>query len=101
MLVVNAVFFVLLTYLVLEKLSTMIEVFILAVALSMDAFAVSIGLGTQYSHRKLTLGLRAGLYFGVFQGVMPLVGYAAGLEVFTWIDLYAPWIAFILQACAH
>jgi putative Mn2+ efflux pump MntP len=40
----------------------------------------------------------AGLYFGIFQGLMPLIGYAAGKGVFHWIDIFAPWIAFILLA---
>lgn len=76
----------------------MIEVFILAIALSMDAFAVSIGLGTKQRHRAPSLGLVAGIYFGVFQGVMPLVGYFTGISVFTLIEVVAPWIAFFLLA---
>ncbi len=76
----------------------MIDVFVLAIALSMDAFAVSIGLGTKHCDRKLSLGLMAGLYFGVFQAAMPLIGYAAGSGIFDWVDAYAPWIAFILLA---
>ncbi|MGK0411375.1 MAG: putative Mn2+ efflux pump MntP [Shewanella psychromarinicola] len=76
----------------------MIEVLVLAVALSMDAFAVSIGLGAKYSDKQLPLALSAGLYFGFFQGLMPLIGYAAGVSVFAWVEVYAPWIAFILLA---
>jgi len=74
----------------------MIELFILALALSMDAFAVSIGLGTKYSGRLSTLGFRAGLYFGISQGFMPLIGYLAGQTVLVWVDTFAPWIAFAL-----
>ncbi len=74
----------------------MIEVFILSVALSMDAFAVSIGLGSKNTKNSLSLALLAGAYFGVFQGVMPLIGYMAGKGVLGWIEAYAPWIAFIL-----
>lgn len=76
----------------------MIEVVVLAIALSMDAFAVSIGLGTKHAYKRFALALMAGLYFGVFQGVMPLIGYAAGKGVFHWIEIFAPWIAFILLA---
>ena len=74
----------------------MIEVVILAVALSMDAFAVSIGLGA----KKNTSGLaiKAGLYFGIFQALMPLIGYMAGKGVLGWVASYAPWIAFGLLA---
>lgn len=74
----------------------MIEVIILAVALSMDAFAVSIGLGAK---RNATgLAIRAGLYFGIFQALMPLIGYLAGKGMVGWIDAYAHWVAFGLLA---
>lgn len=76
----------------------MTEVFVLAVALSMDAFAVSLGLGTKCSNKKLSLSLTAGLYFGFFQGLMPIIGYFAGAGVFPWVEVYAKWIAFILLA---
>jgi len=74
----------------------MFEVIVLAVALSMDAFAVSIGLGSKGDTRGL--GLKAGLYFGVFQALMPFIGYLAGRGVLGWIEDYAPWIAFGLLA---
>jgi putative Mn2+ efflux pump MntP len=56
----------------------MFEVIVLAVALSMDAFAVSIGLGSK-GHSK-GLGLKAGLYFGAFQALMPFIGYLCQLD---------------------
>lgn len=74
----------------------MFEVIVLAVALSMDAFAVSIGLGSKRSARGL--GLKAGIYFGVFQGLMPFIGYLGGRGVLSWVDAYAHWIAFGLLA---
>jgi putative Mn2+ efflux pump MntP len=70
----------------------MIEIFILAVALSMDAFAVSIGLGAKKNTPNLAL--KAGFYFGIFQALMPLVGYLAGKGALGWIAAYANWIAF-------
>jgi putative Mn2+ efflux pump MntP len=73
-----------------------IEVFFLAIALSMDALAVSIGLGAKNKTNVLRLALIAGAYFGVFQAVMPLFGYIAGRGVLGWIEEYAPWVAFIL-----
>jgi putative Mn2+ efflux pump MntP len=73
-----------------------IEVVILALALSMDAFAVSIGLGAKHTHNTPSLAIMAGLYFGFFQGVMPLIGYIGGKEVFGWVGVYAAWIAFVL-----
>lgn len=74
----------------------MLEVLILSVALSMDAFAVSIGLGAKKNVPGLPL--KAGLFFGVFQALMPFVGYLGGRGVLGWIESYAHWIAFGLLA---
>jgi putative Mn2+ efflux pump MntP len=74
----------------------MFEVIVLAVALSMDAFAVSIGLGSKGDTRGL--GLKAGLYFGTFQALMPFIGYLGGRGVLGWVEAYAHWIAFGLLA---
>jgi putative Mn2+ efflux pump MntP len=73
-----------------------IEVIIVALALSMDAFAVSIGLGAKHTNKATSLGLMAGLYFGFFQGVMPLIGYIGGISIFSWVEIYAAYIAFFL-----
>lgn len=74
----------------------MFEVIVLAIALSMDAFAVSIGLGAKGNTRGL--GLKAGMFFGAFQALMPFIGYLGGKGVLGWIDAYAHWIAFGLLA---
>lgn len=74
----------------------MIEVLILAVALSMDAFAVSIGLGSKHIKNTTSLAIMSGIYFGLFQGLMPLMGYIGGKSVLGWVEAYAPLIAFIL-----
>ncbi len=74
----------------------MIEVLVMAVALSMDAFAVSIGLGAKHSLHTRKLAIFAAVYFGVFQGIMPLLGYLGGQGVLGWVEAYAPWIAFAL-----
>ncbi|MHB1116479.1 manganese efflux pump MntP [Sideroxydans sp.] len=74
----------------------MLEVIILAIALSMDAFAVSIGLGSKGNTKGL--GLKAGLYFGTFQALMPFIGYLGGKGVLGWVEDYAHWIAFGLLA---
>jgi putative Mn2+ efflux pump MntP len=74
----------------------MFEVIVLAIALSMDAFAVSIGLGSKGNTRGL--GLKAGLFFGVFQALMPFLGYLGGKGVLGWVEDYARWIAFGLLA---
>lgn len=77
----------------------MIEVVFLAIALSMDAFAVSIGLGSQEKQGDLgKLAFKAAIWFGVFQGLMPLFGYLAGNGLLGWVEAYASWIAFGLLA---
>jgi len=74
----------------------MTELIILALALSMDAFAVSIGLGSKQSKNTAALALMSAVYFGLFQGLMPLIGYLGGRGVFGMVEAYAPWIAFFL-----
>lgn len=74
----------------------MLEVLILAIALSMDAFAVSVGLGSKKAKNTQTLALLASIYFGFFQALMPLIGYFGGEGVFGWVESYAHWIAFFL-----
>lgn len=76
----------------------LIELFILAVGLSMDAFAVSICKGL--SLRKITAKHMciAGLWFGGFQALMPLVGYFLGSFFSEMIEQYDHWVAFILLA---
>lgn len=60
----------------------------------MDAFAVSIGLGSKHVTRTRPLALMSAVYFGLFQGLMPLVGYLGGRGLLGWIEGYANWIAF-------
>jgi len=74
----------------------MIEVLILAVALSMDAFAVSIGLGSKHLQRTKSLAVMAAIYFGLFQALMPMIGFLGGKGVLGWVEEYAHWIAFFL-----
>jgi manganese efflux pump family protein len=74
----------------------MLEVFLLAVALSMDAFAVSIGLGAKKKNYSKKMAFMAASYFGVFQALMPFLGYWAGKGVLGWVASYAPWVAFLL-----
>jgi putative Mn2+ efflux pump MntP len=73
-----------------------VEVIILAIALSMDAFAVAIGLGSKHQKKTSVLAVMAAGYFGFFQGVMPLIGYLGGKGLLGWMQAYASWVAFIL-----
>lgn len=74
----------------------MIEIIFLAVALSMDAFAVSLTIGVSNPKQIQKMALLAGLYFGIAQGLMPLFGYLGGVAIFGWLGEYTQWIAFIL-----
>ena len=72
------------------------ELAIIAVGLSMDAFAVSVckGLSVQRVRPK-HMGL-AGLYFGGFQALMPLIGFLLGVNFRSLIERFDHWIAFVL-----
>ena len=78
----------------------MIEVILLAIALAMDAFAVAIGLGAksqkQTKQYVARLAVYAALYFGIAQGVMPLIGYLLGAALLGWLAAAAPWIGGII-----
>ncbi len=76
----------------------MFEVLLLAVALSMDAFAVSIGLGAKGVRNTLALAIKAGIFFGLFQALMPLIGYFAGVGFLEYIEHLDHWVAFLLLA---
>ena len=75
---------------------TLIELFILAVGLSMDAMAVAICKGLSVQKLKLRHAVTVGLYFGGFQAAMPLIGYFLGRQFQTYIERFDHWIAFVL-----
>lgn len=72
------------------------ELFVLAIGLSMDAFAVSICKGLSLGKIKKRHMLTAGAWFGGFQALMPLIGYFLGSFFADMITKYAHWIAFAL-----
>jgi putative Mn2+ efflux pump MntP len=74
----------------------LLELFILAVGLSMDAFAVSICKGLSLGEIKPKHMITAGLWFGGFQAIMPLTGYLLGSIFADKVTKYAHWVAFIL-----
>jgi len=71
-------------------------IFILAVALAMDSVAVSIAMGSKYKRLHLPKVLYIAAVFGLFQGVMPLVGYWIGIGFAQYAQAYDHWIAFVL-----
>ena len=84
-----------------------IELFLIGVGLSMDAFAVSVckGLGMEKINKKHAFLI--GLYFGGFQALMPFLGWALGIRFQKYITSVDHWIAFFLllfqaaKICPH
>lgn len=74
------------------------ELFLVAVGLAMDAFAVSICKGLQMKKINYGHGTVIALFFGVFQGLMPLLGWLLGSSFGRYITEADHWIAFILLA---
>ena len=68
----------------------------IAVGLSMDAFAVSICKGLSMKQMEWKNAWKAGVYFGGFQALMPLVGYLLGVNFREQIENIDHWIAFVL-----
>lgn len=72
------------------------EIFIIGVSLSMDAFAVAVCKGLTLCKVKLSHAVTVGLYFGIFQALMPLIGYFLASTVASKIADYSFYIAFAL-----
>ena len=72
--------------------TSLISIIIIAIALAMDAFSVSLTKG--FTQKNLTKSqiLYYGLFFGFFQFIMPVIGYICG----SFVSTVAPWIAFFL-----
>ena len=76
----------------------LLELFILAVGLSMDAFAVSVCKGLSVTKMEQKHALLCGAYFGGFQALMPAIGYLLGSQFESMITQIDHWIAFVLLA---
>lgn len=77
---------------------SVIELLALALGLSMDAFAVSICKGLSVPKLQAKHCLICGVYFGGFQALMPLIGWALGIRFQSMITNIDHWIAFVLLA---
>ena len=73
-----------------------IEVIIIGIGLAMDAFAASVCKGLSIKNMNWKKGIVVGLYFGIFQGIMPLIGYILGKSFENFIIDIDHWIAFLL-----
>ena len=72
------------------------EIFLIAIGLGMDSFAVAICKGLAMKNMQIKKAVVIGLYFGIFQAVMPIVGYFLGVNFQNVIAFIDHWIAFIL-----
>lgn len=75
-----------------------VELFLIGVGLSMDAFAVSICKGLGMSRLNMRQAVVISLFFGGFQALMPLIGWALGSQLTDFITPIDHWIAFGLLA---
>ena len=76
----------------------LIELFVLAVGLSMDAFAVSVCKGLAMARCDVKKAMTCGIWFGGFQALMPAIGYVLGRQFADYITAIDHWIAFVLLA---
>lgn len=72
------------------------ELILIAIALAMDSVAVSISSGAKYRSINIITILKISLFFGLFQGLMPLIGYFMGTMFASMVDKYDHFIAFII-----
>jgi putative Mn2+ efflux pump MntP len=74
------------------------EILLIAISLSMDAFAVCLGAGTQERTSGPRPIFRLAFHFGLFQFLMPVIGWFAGTTILRYISAYDHWVAFGLLA---
>jgi len=74
------------------------SIIFIAIGLAMDAFAVSLGIGTTERATNARARFRLAFHFGLFQFMMPIIGWVAGSTVSRWIAPVDHWIALILLA---
>ncbi len=73
-------------------------IFLTALGLAMDAFAVSLGVGTSARGRDPRAVFRISFHAGLFQGLMTFLGWLAGSTISRWIEGWAPWLVLVLLA---
>ena len=73
-----------------------IEIILISISLAMDAFAVSICKGLSMKNMNWKKAIIIGLYFGIFQALMPTIGYFLGISFKSLVTSIDHWIVFIL-----
>jgi len=73
-----------------------IEIVLLAIALSIDAFIVSFSYGLTFDRERTKNALSLAFFTGFFQGLMPIVGYFLTSFIKSYIEPFAPWIIFTI-----
>ncbi|MBE6048138.1 MAG: manganese efflux pump [Clostridium sp.] len=72
-----------------------ISILMIGIGLAMDAFAVSLTMGLSTTKKnKIKIASKAGIFFGLFQGLMPLTGWLLGIKFTKYIEKIDHWIAF-------
>lgn len=76
---------------------SIVSIILIAIGLAMDAFAVSltIGLDTKDCIKK-RVALKAGVFFGIAQGIMPIIGWVLGNSFREYIDKISTWVSFVI-----
>ena len=69
---------------------------LIAIGLAMDSFAVCVGKGMCRQRFYLWRSLKIAAVFGLFQGLMPFVGYVLGISFASWMQLFDHWFAFFI-----
>lgn len=83
-------------YLGEEEFMSLIELILLSVSLAMDAFSVSVCKGLSMKRIDYRGGAATALSFGIFQALMPVLGYFLGSRFASYITSFSHWVAFVL-----
>lgn len=75
---------------------SLLALFVLALGLSVDAFAAAVGRGSVVDHPHIGVSLRSGLVFGLVEMITPVIGWGLGTAFSTLVDTIDHWIAFVL-----
>ncbi len=77
---------------------SIVEIMLIAVGLAMDAFAVALGIGTTQAATGRRAVFRLSFHFGLFQFLMPILGWLAGSSIAQFISAFDHWVALVLLA---